>query len=305
MSSCWINGKIVDEQEATVSIRDTGLLHAAGVFTTMRAYSGKVFRLAEHMQRLRKSCQSLFIPLNYTDEQLRIAVDDLITANALGDARLRLTATRGTMMPDPLQGVRLDPNIFITAAPLEPYPAEYYRKGMTALAYDLQKLNPYDLQAGHKTLNYFSRFAALRYATGRGAGEAIWFNVHNYLQSGSISNVFIVKDGELRTPPTQAELEVDAVKKLTPYPISNVLPGITRQVVVELAQQNAIRVSFQALSIEDLLEADECFATNSVMEIMPVCRIERRALGQDKPGDLTQKLAVLYRKVIDQFIGSV
>lgn len=305
MSSCWINGKLVDEQNATVSIRDTGLLHAAGVFTTMRAYSGKVFHLAEHLERLRRSCQALFVPLSYSDELLTAAVDELLQADSLGDARLRLTVTRGAMTQDPLHGLRMEPSTFITATPVEAYPEEYYETGLTAVAYDLQKLNPYDIQAGHKTLNYFSRFEAMRYAKSKGAGEALWFNVHNYLQSGSISNVFIVKGGELCTPPTQAEMESEEVRKLTPYPISNVLPGITRQVVLELARDNEMRVAFRGLTINDLLEADECFVTNSVISLMPVCRVEAKPVGQGKPGDLTHKLAMLYRKSVEQFVRNV
>ena len=305
MSSCWMNGKMVEQDSATVSIRDAGLLHGAGVFTTMRAYSGKVFRLTEHLQRLRRSCESLFVPLNYTDEQLAAAADDLLQADSLGDARLRLTTTRGPATSDPLHGMRLDPNTFITATPLEPYPQEYYQTGMTALAYDLQKLNPYDLQAGHKTLDYFSRLESLRYAKSHHAGEAMWFNVHNYLQSGSISNVFIVKGGELHTPPAQAEMQPDAASTRSPYPISNVLPGITRQAVIELAQQIAVPVNFRALSIEDLLGADECFVTNSIMEVLPVVRIEAKPVGSGKPGDLTHKLAMLYQKAIEQFVESV
>ena len=102
--------------------------------------------------------------------------------------------------------MRLSPTVFLTAAELEPYPEEYYRRRLTVVLLDEQKLNPYDVQAGHKTLNYFSRLSALREANRRGAGEALWFNVHNYLQSGSISNVFVVKDGVIVTPPTAVEL---------------------------------------------------------------------------------------------------
>lgn len=300
MNNSWVNGKIVESQDAAISIRDTGLLHGAGVFTTMRAYKGKVFRLADHLERIRRSCQALGIPISYSDEQLASAIAELLAGNSLTDARLRLTATAGAMSPDPSGGIRLEPNAFISATAFEPYPDEYYRKGMTALAYDQQKLNPYDLHAGHKTLNYFPRLVAMRHAGARGAGEALWFNVHNYLQSGSISNVFIVKGGEIHTPPTQDELSEDAVSQVTPYSTSNVLPGITRKVVLELASTSSIPVRLRALTIDDLLSADECFLTNCVMQVMPVCRIERKAIGQDRPGDLTQKLAMLYRSAVDR-----
>ena len=145
---------------------------------------------------------------------------------------------------------------------------------------DEQKLNPYDLQAGHKTLNYFSRLAALREANRRGAGEALWFNVHNYLQSGSISNVFLVKNGVLITPPTPLELRDDQpLAAAVPYPRSNVLPGVTPHVVIELAERGGVTFRPTAIDVDQLLEADELFLTNSIMGVMPVCRLERHAIG--------------------------
>jgi branched-chain amino acid aminotransferase len=287
-----------------VSIKDTGLLHAAGAFTTMRAYQGQVFRLADHLMRLRDTCTALFVPMQYKDEQIAEAIAALLKANELADARLRLTITRGAVTQDPLHGMHLHPTAILTATAFEPYPAEYYEKGMTVLAYDLQKLNPYDMQAGHKTLNYFSRLAAMRDANRRGAGEALWFNVHNYLQCGSVSNIFLVKRGELLTAPTQAELDDPQVATDCPYPRSNVLPGVTRKVILELAQEHGLSIRRQGLSIDDLLGADECFITNSIMEVMPVCRVERKPLGADKPGDLTRRLAMLYRTAIDRALAN-
>jgi len=293
MPEVWVNGGFMDESQASVSLRDTGLLHAAGVFTTMRADSGKVFRLAQHLQRLRNSCDALFVPLQYRDEVLSEAVNELLRRNNLRDARLRLTVTRGQATQDPLHGLRLDPNVFLTATEFEPYPAEYYARGMTVMVLDEQKLNPYDLQAGHKTLNYFSRLSALRAANTRGAGEALWFNVHNYLQSGSISNVFLVKEQTLLTPPTPQEMRDPQVAANVAYPKSAVLPGVTRSAILELARSEGIRVQLRSIDVNQLLEADELFLTNSAMRVMPVCRIERKALGNDRPGALTVRLGEL------------
>lgn len=291
MPSVWINGEFVDDSTASVSLRDAGLLHAAGVFTTMRSFNGKVFRLAEHLKRLRASCDSLFVPLSFKDTQLTSAVTELLSRNNLGDARLRLTVTRGQASNDPVHGLRLEPNVFLTATDMEPYPAEFYQRGMTVVLLDEQKLNPYDLQAGHKTLNYFSRLAALREANRRGAGEAIWFNVHNYAQSGSISNLFLVKNGVLITPPAAAEMHDPAIRDSIAYPKSSVLPGIVRGAVLDLAKQAGIEVKFAAVDVTTLLEADEMFLTNSIMQVMPVCRVERRAIGNDRPGETTRRLS--------------
>src|SRR3954470_12473665 len=133
MPTAWINGAFVDEAAATVSVRDTGLLHGAGVFTTMRSYGGKVFRLAHHLRRLRDSCEALFIPLQHKDDALIAAAAELLQRNDLAEARLRLTVTRGPATQDPLQGTRLEPTAFLTAAPLEPYPREFYDRGLTAV----------------------------------------------------------------------------------------------------------------------------------------------------------------------------
>ena len=294
MPFVWINGDFVDEAEASVSVRDTGLLHGAGVFTTMRAHNGGVFQLDRHLRRLRDSCDALFIPLLPKDEVLAAATDELLRRNGLTEARLRLTVTRGSAQQDPLHGVRLTPNVFLTAAELEPYPAEFYERGLTAILLDEQKLNPYDLAAGHKTLNYFSRLAALREANRRGAGEALWFNVHNYLESGSITNVFVVKDGALLTPPTPAELREPTVASAIPYPKSATLPGVTRAVVMDLARAAGVEVRPAAIDVNQLLAADEVFLTNSIMGVMPVCRLERKAVGNDKPGPITRRLAEAY-----------
>jgi branched-chain amino acid aminotransferase len=294
MPTAWLNGQFIDEDAPAVTLKDTGLLHAAGVFTTMRAYGGRVFRLTQHLQRLRNSCEALFVPLGYLDADLAGAVDELLGRNGLKDARLRLTVTRGQAALDPLHGQHLTPNCFMTATELAPYPAEFYERGMLVVINDEQKLNPYDVQAGHKTLNYFSRLTAMRQATRQGAGEALWFNVHNYLQSGSVSNVFLVKDGAMVTPPTPADLRDPAIAEACPYPKSAVLPGVTRQTVLELAGANRIPVRIGAINIDQLLEADEVFLTNSAMQVMPVGRIEQHALRDGKVGAITRRLMMLF-----------
>lgn len=293
MTQTWINGEFVDEQTASVPLRDAGLLYAAGVFTTMRSFQGRVYRLREHLARLRQSCDALFIPLQYKDDALDEAIHELLRRNQTADARIRLTVTRGTTQQDPVHGMHIQPNVFCSAAPAEPYPEPFYARGMTVVLNDEYKLNPYDPQAGHKTLNYFSRLAALRNANKLGAGESLWFNVHNHLQSGSISNVFIVKDGGLLTPPTPQDMQDKSIAQTIPYPKSVVLPGITRAAVIELARRDGITVTPAALTVNDLLEADEVFLTNSMMQVMPVGRIERKAIGSDKPGPMTLKLSAL------------
>lgn len=298
MTQVWLNGNFIDDADAAISIRDTGLLHAAGVFTTMRCANGKVFRLPEHLARIRGSCETLQIPLQFSNDALIAACTELLMRNKLPDARLRLTVTRGIVEEDPLHGMRLRPTAFLTAAAFEPYPVEYYQRGMTVILLDEQKLNPYDVQAGHKTLDYFSRLAGLRAANQRQAGEALWFNVHNYLQSGSISNVFIVKNGILRTPPTQRQMQEKTLAEQIPYPRSNVLPGVTRGAMLDFARDASIEVQFSAIDVNQVLEADEVFITNSIMGVMPVCRIERKVIGNDRPGPITLHLLARHDQLL-------
>jgi branched-chain amino acid aminotransferase len=285
----------VDEDSPNVSLRDTGLLHAAGVFTTMRASGGRVFRLDAHLRRLRGSCEALFVPLQFSDADLASAVDAVLRQNNLADARMRLTVTRGQATTDPLHGTHLTPNCFLTATDLQPYPEEYYERGLTVMLNDEQKLNPYDMQAGHKTLNYFSRLAGLREAVRRGAGEALWFNVHNYLQSASVANVFVVKGGAIVTPPTAEDLRDPAIAAACPYPKSNVLPGVMRGAVMEVARGNGIEVRVEAMTVNHVLEAEEVFLTNSIMEVMPVGRVEKHVVGEGTVGEVTRRVMELFR----------
>ncbi|MGH7178096.1 MAG: aminotransferase class IV [Tepidisphaeraceae bacterium] len=296
MSFVWLSGEFVDESSAAISLLDGGLLNGAGVFTTMRADGGRVFRLQGHLDRLRDSCNALSIPLRHDDRTLTSAVPELIARNELSDARLRLTVTRGASAPDFDRGLMIEPTTFITAGKLEPYPREFYDHGLTVMLLDEQKLNPYDVQAGHKTLDYFSRLAALREANRRGAGEALWFNVHNYLQSGSISNVFLVERGKLITPPTQKEIQELGPERAV-YSRSNVLPGITRGAVLDLARTDHISVEIGAITVDRLLGADEVFLTNSIMRVMPVVRIEKHVVGQT-PGEVTGRLMRMYDEAI-------
>lgn len=300
MPFAWINGNIVRDDEARIGIADVGLLHAAGVFTTMRAAGGRALRVSQHLVRLRRSCEALYVPLQYDDDALRSALGELLARSSLSEARLRLTVTRGHALRDPLHGESFRPTCFVTAEELAPYPPEFYERGLTVILNSDQKLNPYDIQAGHKTLDYFSRFAALREATGRGAGESLWFNVHNFLQSGSISNVFLVEetDGErvLVTPPTNEDLQEEAVKRSCPYPRSNVLPGVTRAAIIDWARSAGIAVQRLPIDVSRLLAAREVFLTNSIMGVMPVTRIEQHVVSEGKPGEVARRAGEVERQ---------
>jgi branched-chain amino acid aminotransferase len=297
MAYVWLNGRMVDEEVAGVSARDGGLLHGAGVFTTMRAASGRVFRLDQHLARVRASCETLSLEVTIDEAIIEDAVDDLLETNSLSDARLRLTITRGA--PDLSTG-DATPTMLLTAGPFEAYPKALYENGMTAAVVSDQKANPHDVQAGHKTLNYLSRFAALREAKRRGAAEALWFDVSNHLQSGSVSNVFLVKAGVVLTPPTTADVTADeSLAKAVSGPRRPVLPGIIRGAVIDACAAQSIELNKSVLTINDLLAADEVFVTNSAMRVMPVTRVERHAVANEKPGPITRKLMAAIDEMSD------
>lgn len=288
----WINGEYLPQDQAHIDPRDAGFLHGAGVFTTLMARNGKPYLLDRHLRRLRESCEHLFIPLQQKDAALAEAVNGLLMRNDLPDARIRITVTRGTASLDPVHGPTVHPLTLISATRLEPYPATFHQNGVLVLVNDQYKLNPYDLQAGHKTLDYLSRLAALRQANAQQAAECLWFDVHNYLQSGSISNVMIIKNGRLITPPTPAEMQDKTLRESMPYTRSCVLPGITRQRIIELAGQLNHAAEFAAIDVQRLLEADEVFVCNSIMGILPVVKIESHAVGNGQPGQTTRALMV-------------
>jgi len=300
MPTVWINGEFRDDATANISIRDGGFLHGAGVFTTMRSDNGRVFAMDRHLRRLRESCLALLIPLPMSDEAMGRAAEELLKRDGLSEARLRLTVTTGITRQDPIHGVIVTPTVLLTAAPLEAYPDELYQGGMTVMLIDEQKLNPYDALAGHKTLNYLPRLLALRDANQRRANEGLWFNVHNYLQSGCVSNVFIVKDRQLCTPPTNNDLRDAELAAACPYSRASCLPGIMRSMVIEQAQAAGISVKIAAINVDELLAADEVFLTNSIMRVMPVCRIERKTIGEDRPGKTTAQLAAAVQRLVNE-----
>ncbi len=277
----FFNDGLIAAEDARISIYDAGLLHGVGLFETMRSYEGVIYRLEDHLERMFHSAEELGFIVTQKREEVAGWLDVLLEANDLQDARIRLTMTRGSLREvseeNPGQSV-----IFATATTMTPYPAELYQRGMTVIVSDYRQ-NPADPTVRHKTLNYFSRLAALQEAQKKQAGEAIWLTTENQLAEGSISNVFLVKEETLLTPPLD-----------TP-----VLPGITRKVVLELAEENDIAWKEEKLTIQDLLGAEEVFLTNSIMELMPVCRIERHAVGKDKPGPVYQKLHELYKQAVN------
>jgi branched-chain amino acid aminotransferase len=273
----YLNGQLIEIARATVSISNPALLHGVGLFETLRAYDGRPFRLQQHVDRLARSARHFDMPVLDVLDQIPQAVQSVLEANNLKNARIRFTVT-----PPGAHGDHDHPTLLVAAQQTSGYPPELYENGMTVHLCTRWRQSAHDPLASHKTTSYFSRLLALRDAQAAGCGEGLWFTPDNHLAEGCISNVFMVKNGRPRTPPLD-----------TP-----VLPGVTRATVIELAAAAGIAIEEVPCAINDLLDADEVFLTNAIMEVMPVTRVEQRTIANEKPGPVTSQLARAYADLI-------
>jgi branched-chain amino acid aminotransferase len=280
MEKVFLNDKLVSIDEAGISAADGGFLYGAGLFETIRSYNGAVFRLDDHLNRLLTSANALSIEHTYSKEYFSDAVQKVLEANKLTDARIRLTLSAGSMSKSQ---EKPKATVLITTTKLQPYPAEYYKKGVLVVLCPSRQ-NVSDPTCGHKTTSYLPRMLALKQAHEKKAAEALWFTTDGRLAEGCVSNVFIVKNSTLYTPAAN-----------TP-----VLPGIARKTVFEIAGNHNIPLAEKDLSIDDLLSADEVFLTNVIMQVMPVAGIEKHAVGEGKTGEITKKISELYKQFVKE-----
>jgi len=280
MVKVFLNDRLVDINKACISVTDSGFLYGAGLFETMRSNKGIVFCLKDHLDRLFFSANSLSINNPYNKEYLTDAIYRVLDANKLSDARLRMTLTNGPMAKS---DQKLKSTLLITATEFQPYPQEYYNKGIIVVLCPFRQ-NVSEPTYGHKTTSYFPRMLALNWAHQRRAAEALWFTVDNRLAEGSISNVFLVKDSALYTPPIE-----------TP-----VLAGVARKTVCQIALRNSIKLVEKNLYINNVLEADEIFLTNVIMQILPVISVEKHTVGQGKVGIMTKRLQQEFNKCLEE-----
>jgi branched-chain amino acid aminotransferase group I len=284
----YINGRLVPQSEARLSPFDHGFLYGYGLFETMRAYNGHVFRLDSHLTRL--SCSAESIGLTHSiltteegKQRLKAACMATLEANELKDARIRLTvsAGEGDMTPDP--GTCANPTILITAHKLQPARPEKHEAGFKAAVSSLRR-NSQSPLSRLKSTCYMENVLARAAARAAGYDEAILLNQQGYVAEGSTTNIFLASNGELITPSLE----------------SGVLPGITREAVLEIAPTASILVTERLVKLEELVEAQEAFLTNSVLELMPLVSVEEKPIGTGKPGKLAKDLLTAYRKLVDQ-----
>jgi branched-chain amino acid aminotransferase len=286
----YLNGRLIPRSKAKLSPFDHGFLYGYGLFETMRAYQGHILRLDHHLTRLRRSAQSLSLthsPLNIMEgkQSLKAACMETLEVNKLKDARLRLTvsAGEGDMTPDP--GTCSSPTVLITAQDLIPLPPEKYESGFTAALSSLRR-NSQSPLSRLKSTCYIENILARMAARAVGCDEAILLNEQGYLAEGSTTNIFLASNGELITPSLE----------------SGVLPGITREAILEIARASNIKILERQVELKELIEAEEAFVTNSILELMPLTWFEGKPIGTGKPGQLTRKLIAAYRKLVDKAV---
>lgn len=276
----YLNGAFVPRDAAHVSVHNGGWLHGAGLFETMRAENGRVFRLRAHFDRLMRSAEALLRPVDAAWLPDEHVVSKLLDHCELDVARVRLTVTAGSM----IESADSEPGgltVCMTAARLDAPPQATYERGVRAALCD-NRVSPTDPVAGHKTTSYLPRLLGLRLAKEKGCFDAVWFTTANHLAEGSISNVFVCKNGLLTTPPLS-----------TP-----VLPGIARAAVLEAAHAEGRKVEERALTGNDVLDADEVFLTNAIIQVLPVIGIERHVIGDGSVGPVARAMLAGYRDLV-------
>lgn len=278
----YINGKFYAKEDAKVSVYDHGLLYGDGVFEGIRSYSGKVFRIQEHVERLYESARAIMLEIPLTPEKLAEDIYETLRRNNFTDAYIRLVVTRGagSLGLDPFR--TSDPQVIIITDKIALYPAEYYEKGLELITASTIRNHPAALSPRVKSLNYLNNIMAKVEGLQAGCVEALMLNHKGEIAECTGDNIFLIRQGRLQTPPIDA----------------GILEGITRNAVIELAQQMGIPCDQIPLTRHDVFIADECFLTGTAAEVIPVVKLDKRPIGGGAVGPITQQLMVAFKKLV-------
>ena len=275
----FVDGKFVDEKKAVVSVFDHGLLYGDGVFEGIRAYNGRVFKLSEHVDRLFYSAKAILLKIPMSHRAICAAVREACKRNKIRDGYIRLVVTRGagTLGLDPNRCSK--PQVIIIADKIQLYPETFYKKGLEIVTVPTTRNHTNAVNPAIKSLNYLNNILAKIEAINAGCVEAIMLNSQGFVAECTGDNVFMLKGGQLLTPPLAA----------------GALYGITRGVAIELAKSLGVEVAEPNLTRYDLYNADEVFITGTAAEVVPVVKIDGRQIGSGKPGTLTKNLIKAYQ----------
>jgi len=276
----YLNGQLVDKNNAKISVFDHGFLYGDGAFEGIRSYHRLVFKLNEHMDRLYETAHTLLIDIPLTKQGMSRVIVDTLKANNLNDAYIRVIVSRGEgdLGLDPRKCFG-KPNVVIIADKITLYPKELYSKGMEIITVPTIRNNPEALNPQLKSLNYLNNILAKIEANNSGYNEALMMDHQGYVAECTGDNIFIIKHGELSTP-SQGRLK-----------------GITRQTVLELAQKGKIPARECLMTRHEIYNADECFLTGTAAEIIPVVKVDGRKIGHAKPGPITKRMIEMFAAV--------
>ena len=282
MQHIYINGQYFDRENAKISVYDHGLLYGDGVFEGMRIYSGKVFRLTDHLVRLYESALAIGLAIPMTPEALAPATTDTVAKNGLEDGYIRLVVTRGggSLGLDPNKCT--DPQIIIIADTIALYPAEMYDNGLDLVTAATTRNHTAALSPRIKSLNYLNNIMAKMEGLRAGCVEAVMLNTKGEVAECTGDNIFVVKNGVVHTPPIDA----------------GILEGITRNTVIELARQAGRTVEERPMTRHDIYVADECFLTGSAAEVIAAVKLDGRVIGTGKPGPVTVELKKRFGELV-------
>ena len=280
MTRVYINGKLYDRDEAKVSVYDHGLLYGDGIFEGIRVYNGKVFRHKEHIERLYESAKSIALEIPLAPGDMIRAVEDTVKANNKVDGYIRLLVTRGpgNLGLDPRS---CKPNVIVIVDDISLYPKELYENGLKIVTSSLIRNHPNALNPRIKSLNYLNNILAKIEAIRAGCLEALMLNHKGEVAECTGDNVFIVKKGVVRTPP----------------PDAGILEGVTRNVVMELAEKAGIPLVEATMTRHDIYAADECFLTGTAAEVIAVTECDGRVIGSGKQGPITKQLREAFMRL--------
>ena len=278
----YINGKYYSRENAKVSVFDHGLLYGDGVFEGIRAYGGKIFKLKEHIDRLFESAKTIMLKIPLSRERLVGDVIKTVRANKLRDAYIRLIVTRGVGKLGLNPFICKQPQIIIIAHKIILYPKTFYKNGLNVITVPTQRNLVEAVNPRIKSLNYLNNVIAKIEAINAGVPEAIMLNSLGYVAECTGDNIFIIKGGVIKTPPL----------------FMGVLEGITRNEIIKLADRLGFEVKEVVFSRHDVFNADECFLTGTAAEIIPVIKVDRRPIGNGKPGKITKRLMAAFRELV-------
>ena len=282
MPTIWLDGQWCDRASAMISVYDHGLLYGDGVFEGIRVYGGKIFRLAEHLERLYDSAQAIWLTIPMPREEMAEVTEEAVRRSGIAEGYIRHIVSRGVgdLGLDPRKCPR--PSVIIIVDTIKLWPEEVYETGLKVITAGTPIPQRESLSPRVKSLNYLPHILAKIEGVQAGADEVLMLDSQGHVAEGSGQNIFVVKHGRLSTPP----------------PFAGILKGVTRDVVIELARKAGYDVQETMLNRYDVYTADEAFFTGTAAEVVAIRQVDGRLIGAGKSGPVTRDLRARFQALV-------